>query len=78
MVQFLSIFFFSWISSIFVGFFISSRFFVSLCIWENGYRYMHLYHEHKWRGLLASFFGRFTPEENPLLIEWAGYVPEPA
>ena len=29
MVQFLSIFFFSWISSIFVGFFKSSRFFVS-------------------------------------------------
>ena len=32
MVQFLSISFFSWISSIFVGFFKSSRFFVSLCI----------------------------------------------
>ena len=32
MVQFLSIFFFSWISSIFVGFFKSSRFFVSLCM----------------------------------------------
>ena len=32
MVQFLSINFFSWISSIFVGFFKSSRFFVSLCI----------------------------------------------
>jgi len=33
MVQFLSIIFFSWISSIFVGFFKSSRiFFVSLCI----------------------------------------------
>ena len=31
MVQFLSINFFSWISSIFVGFFKSSRFFVSLC-----------------------------------------------
>ena len=32
MVQFLSINFFSWISSIFVGFFKSSRFFVSQCI----------------------------------------------
>ena len=32
MVQFLSINFFSWISSIFVTFFKSSRFFVSLCI----------------------------------------------
>ena len=32
MVQFLSINFFSWNSSIFVGFFKSSRFFVSLCI----------------------------------------------
>ena len=32
MVQFLPIIFFSWISSIFVGFFKSSRFFVSLCI----------------------------------------------
>ena len=32
MVQFLSIIFFSWISSIFVGFFKSSRFFVSPCI----------------------------------------------
>ena len=32
MVQFLSINFFSWISSIFVGFFKSSRFFVSLSI----------------------------------------------
>ena len=32
MVQFLSIIFFSWISSIFVGFFKSSLFFVSLCI----------------------------------------------
>ena len=32
MVQFLSINFFSWISSIFVGFFNSSRFFVSFCI----------------------------------------------
>ena len=31
MVQFLSINFFSWISSIFVGFFKSSLFFVSLC-----------------------------------------------
>ena len=31
MVQFLSILFFSWISSIFVGFFESSRFFVSSC-----------------------------------------------
>ena len=31
MVQFLSIIFFSWISSIFVGFFKSSRFFVSPC-----------------------------------------------
>jgi len=31
MVQFLSIYFFSWISSIFVEFFKSSRFFVSLC-----------------------------------------------
>ena len=31
MVQFLSIHFFSWISSIFVGFFKSSHFFVSLC-----------------------------------------------
>ena len=35
MVQFLSIFFFSWISSIFVGFFKSSRFFVSPCICAN-------------------------------------------
>ena len=33
MVQFLSIIFFSWIYSIFVGFFKSSRFFVSLCIY---------------------------------------------
>ena len=32
MVQFLSMIFFSWISSIFVGFFKSSRFFVSFCI----------------------------------------------
>ena len=32
MVQFLSIFFYSWISLIFVGIFKSSRFFVSLCI----------------------------------------------
>ena len=32
MVQFLSIIFFSWISSIFVGFFKSSPFFVSSCI----------------------------------------------
>jgi len=32
MVQFLPIIFFSWISSIFVGFFKSSRFFVSLCM----------------------------------------------
>ena len=31
MVQFLSINYFSWISSVFVGFFKSSRFFVSLC-----------------------------------------------
>ena len=31
MVQFLSINFFSWIYSIFIGFFKSSRFFVSLC-----------------------------------------------
>ena len=36
MVQFLSINFFSWISSIFVGFFKSSRFFVSLCICTVG------------------------------------------
>ena len=35
MVQFLSINFFSWISSIFVGFFVSSRFFVSPCIYDN-------------------------------------------
>ena len=34
MVQFLSIIFFSWISWIFVGFFKSSRFFVSLCTWK--------------------------------------------
>jgi len=34
MVQLLSINFFSWISSIFVGFFKSSRFFVSLCTWK--------------------------------------------
>ena len=34
MVQFLSIIFFSWISSIFVGFFKSSRFFGSPCIME--------------------------------------------
>jgi len=34
MVQFLSIFFFCWISSIFVGVFKSSRFFVSPCITE--------------------------------------------
>ena len=44
MVQFLSIIFFSWISSIFVGFFKSSRFFVSprmcvcvcvcVCVWD--------------------------------------------
>ena len=33
MVQFLSINFFPWISSIFVGFFKSSRFFVSPCMW---------------------------------------------
>ena len=38
MVQFLSIIFFSWISSIFVGVFKSSRFFVSLCIfWKFSY-----------------------------------------
>jgi len=30
----------------------------------------------RWRGLLASYFGRFSPEENPLLIEWAGYMPQ--
>jgi len=36
MVQFLSINFFSWISSIFVGFFKSSHFFVSLCICHTG------------------------------------------
>ena len=34
MVQFLSIIFFSWISSIFVGFFKSSRFFVSPSIYS--------------------------------------------
>ena len=34
MVQFLSINFFSWISSIFVGFLKSPRFFVSSCIYE--------------------------------------------
>ena len=34
MVQFLSINFFSWISSIFVGFFKSSRFFVSPCTYR--------------------------------------------
>jgi hypothetical protein len=34
MVQFMSINYFSWISSIFVGFFKSSRFFVSLCIYN--------------------------------------------
>jgi len=32
----------------------------------------------RWRGLLASYFGRFTPDENPLPSEWAGYAPEPA
>ena len=37
MVQFLSIFFFFLISSIFVGFFKRSRFFVSLCINELGF-----------------------------------------
>ena len=37
MVQFLSIFFFSWISSIFVGFFKSSHFFcVILYVWVSG------------------------------------------
>ena len=35
MVQFLSIIFFFWISSIFVGVFKSSRFFVSLCIYTT-------------------------------------------
>jgi len=35
MVQFLSINFFSWISSIFIGFFKSSRFFVSLCTYPE-------------------------------------------
>ena len=35
MVQFLSVFFFSWISSIFVGFFKSSRFFVSPCTYVS-------------------------------------------
>jgi hypothetical protein len=39
MVQFLSISFFSWISSIFVGFFNSSRFFVSSCIWLKSPRF---------------------------------------
>ena len=40
MVQFLSIFFFCWISSIFVGFFESSRFFVSPCTSFTGRRYV--------------------------------------
>jgi hypothetical protein len=40
MVQFLSINFFSWISSIFVGFFESSRFFVSLCIMSVSLGYL--------------------------------------
>ena len=35
MVQFLSVIFFSWISSIFVGFFKSSRFFVSSCMFQT-------------------------------------------
>ena len=43
MVQFLSINFFSWISSIFVGFFKSSRFFVSLCICICIHTHTHTY-----------------------------------
>ena len=40
MVQFLSIYFFSWISSIFVGFFKSSRFFVSPCITQIDHNFV--------------------------------------
>ena len=42
MVQFLSIIFFSWISSIFVGVFKSSRFFVSLFITKLDGRFTQL------------------------------------
>ena len=42
MVQFLSINFFSWISSIFVGVFKSSRFFVSLCITDVTATYVRI------------------------------------
>ena len=43
--QFLSINFFSWISSIFVGFFKSSRFFVSPCTYEaySAYKIINKY-----------------------------------
>ena len=42
MVQFLSIIFFSWISSIFVGFFKSSHFFVSPCILRQQAHLLHI------------------------------------
>ena len=41
MVQFLSIIFFSWISSIFVGFFKRSRLFVSPCIFHFALIYFY-------------------------------------
>ena len=43
MVKFLSIHFFSWISSIFVAFFKSSLFFVSLCIKHEHFLYFVLF-----------------------------------
>ena len=54
MVQFLSIIFFSWISSIFVGFFKSSRLFVSLCLYMYSVK-----HNNVFVALVATSCGRY-------------------
>jgi len=66
MVQFLSIIFFSWISSIFVGVFKISRFFVSPCIYScNGLTVSHSFlkifsHKYYLYILLFKFFKVYT------------------
>ena len=77
MVQFLSIIFFSWISSIFVGFFKSSRFFVSPC--TSPLRIANFEHWGWWR----KIFKIKTSSSSPSLVvfyglsrisDWAGYL----
>ena len=63
MVQFQSINFFSWISSIFVGFFKSSRFFVSPCIMGSKARCRRSSHSLLWEPCTAQQSGSESPNK---------------